>query len=206
MTLDLVPEIAGVLLHGRGGAPNDMLRLLRRLSLSGVRWATPGAPGGQWYPHRFMGPVEANEPFLSTAVAICDDALDEASGGGRIGPDRSVVLGFSQGACLASEYVLRHPRRCRALIMFTGGLIGPVGTTWRPAGGRTASLDGLRVLITGSDADEWVPEERVRLTARVFEDLGAHVALHIYPGRPHLVSDDEIDQARTLLNTLGGVS
>ena len=201
-----MPDIAGVLLHGRGGTPDDMLEILSRLSLSGGRWATPGAPGGQWYPHRFMGPVEANEPFLSAAVAICDDALHETSAAGRIGPDRSVVLGFSQGACLASEYVLRHPRRCRALIMFTGGLIGPAGTEWRPAGPRSATLTGLRVLITGSDTDQWVPEERVRLTARVLEDLGATVALHIYPGRPHLVSDDEIGQARTLLNTLGGVS
>src|SRR5438034_710584 len=104
---------------------------------------------------------------------------------------RVVVVGFSQGACLAAEYGLRRPGRCGALVMFTGGLIGPPGTSWRLAPPAT-TLGGLPVLLTGSDVDEWVPETRVRETASVLTALGADVRCHIYAGRDHLVCDEEL--------------
>ena len=187
----------GLLIHGRGRPVEEMMAIAGRIGRDTVRWTAPAAPGGQWYPHRFTGPVAANEPALSDAVALCDAALSEASGHRQIPPRDIVVLGFSQGACLASEYVLRHADRCRTLVMLTGGLIGPLDRDWQPANG--SSLQGLRVLITGSDADTWVTEERVRHAAGVLARLGADVDLHIYPGRDHSVSDDEIARARALI-------
>jgi predicted esterase len=172
-----------------------MIDLADRLALDGCRWVAPAAPTGSWYPHRFMEPLDVNEPFLSRAVDTCDRAVDEASEQGRITPARIVVVGFSQGACLAAEYVLRHPGRCGAIVMFTGCLIGPLGTAWRLAPPAT-TLGRLPVLLTGSDADEWVPEARVRETARVLTALGADVHCRIYPGRDHIVSDEEITEAR----------
>lgn len=189
-------RFAGVLLHGRGRTPEEMTELAGRLALPGVRWVAPRAEGGAWYPERFMEPIAANEPFLTAAVLACEQALVEASAHARIGPDRSVVVGFSQGACLATEFLLRHPGRCRAAVIFTGGLIGPPGTKWKTAAG---TLDGLHVLLTGSDVDEWVPFSRVRETADVLADLGADVRLRLYAGRPHVVSDREIVEAREFL-------
>ena len=116
-------------------APADMWAIAARLAIPHVRWVAPAAEGRQWYPHRFMGPRPPNEPALSEAVALCDRALAEATDDGRIPARGSVVLGFSQGACLASEFVLRHPERCRTLVMLTGGLIGPDDTPWEPAAG-----------------------------------------------------------------------
>ena len=193
--------LAGVLLHGRGGTPEEMIALADRLRLDGCRWVAPAAATGSWYPHRFMEPLEANEPFLTRAIEECDRAVDEASEHGRIPPARIVVLGFSQGACLATEYALRHPGRCGALVMFTGGLIGPPGTPWRLATPAT-TLGGLPVLLTGSDADEWVPEARVHETASVLTALGADVRCHIYAGRDHIVSDEEIVEAREFIKQL----
>jgi phospholipase/carboxylesterase len=187
---------AGVLLHGRGGGPEDMMAIAARLALADWRWVAPGARGQSWYPHRFIEPVETNQPFLMNAVAECDRALDDAADQGRLGPDQLALIGFSQGACLASEYVLRHPGRCRLLVMFTGGIIGAEASQWRDIGPR---LEGLRVLLTGSDADEWVPEGRLRDSAQVLADLGADVRLRIYHGRPHEVGDAEIAEARALL-------
>jgi phospholipase/carboxylesterase len=192
---------AGVLLHGRGGTPEEMIALADRLRLDGCRWVAPAAAAGSWYPHRFMEPLDANEPFLSRAIDECDRAVDEASEHGRIPSARIVVVGFSQGACLASEYALRHPGRCGALVMFTGGLIGPPGTPWRLAPPAT-SLGGLPVLLTGSDADEWVPEARVRETASVLTALDADVRCHVYAGRDHMVSDEEIVEAREFIKQL----
>jgi phospholipase/carboxylesterase len=201
-----------VLIHGRGRTADEMIDLAVQLDIAGMRWLAPAADlsadlstearsakvdGGSWYPHRFMESFALNEPFLSEAVERIDLAVSEAGEAGRLRPDDLVVVGFSQGACLATEYVLRHPGRCHTLIVFTGGLIGPPGTSWAAVGG--ASLRGLRVLITGSDVDEWVPEARVRETVDVLSQLGADVRLRIYPGRAHEVSAAEIAEAHAFL-------
>ena len=140
--------MAAVLLHGRGRTPEEMIGLADRLSLDSCRWVVPAAATGSWYPHRFMEPLDLNEPSLSRAIDDCDRAVDDASEQGRIPSARIVVIGFSQGACLAAEYALRHPGRCGALVMFTGGLIGPQGVAACPAGDnawRTAGIvDGKR--------------------------------------------------------------
>ena len=125
----------GILLHGRERTPEEMLRLAAKLDLPDIRWAAPAAENGRWYPNRFMEPIASNEPFLSRSVELVDEAADDV-----------VLIGFSQGACLAVEYALRHPGRCRTVVVFTGGLIGPEGTRWP-----TPNLAGMRVLITGTE-------------------------------------------------------
>ncbi len=154
----------------------------------------PAADTGSWYPNRFFDGVPANEPFLTEAVARCQAAVVEASEGGRLGPERLVIAGFSQGACLALEYALRYPGSVGTLIVLTGALVGAPSSDIR--------LNGLRVLLTGSDIDDWVPERYVLDTAQVLTDLGAQVTLRMYPGRPHVVNEDEIEQARDILRAL----
>ena len=114
-----------------------------------------------------------------------------------------VLMGFSQGACLTVEYALRHPGKCRTLIALTGGLFGPAGTEWR---GSAGMLAGTRVFITGSDVDEWIPETRVHETARVLEGFGAQVTSRIYAGRPHEVSEPELEEAGEFVRRLSAVS
>jgi len=163
-------QFAGVLLHGRGGTPDAVIDLAARLGLDGGRWLAPAADAGSWYPNRFMEPVASNEPSLSRAIERCD----------------------------AVVRAVRHPGRCGALVVFTGGLIGPPGTDWQPA---ARTLVGLRVLVTGSDVDEWVPAARVRETAQVLTAKGADVQLRLYTRRAHVVSDDEIVEARAFLES-----
>lgn len=190
---------AGLLLHGRERLPEEMLDLAGRLCIDDFRWVAPAADGGTWYPYRFMDPLERNQPFLGQALAACESAFDRLTDGGRLPREQTAIVGFSQGACVASEYVLRHPGCCGVLIMFTGGLMGADVRRWLLSGVR---LDGVRVLLTGSDVDDWIPESRVHETGTVLSALGADVQLRIYPGRPHLVSDDEIQEARGLLSAL----
>jgi len=174
-----------------------MLDLAKGLDMGGVRWIAPYADNGKWYPGRYGEPLASNEPFLTRSVERCHRLVQDASEGGRLGPDQIFIVGFSQGACIAVEYALRHPGSCGTIVVFTGCLMGPVGTDWRPAGGGT--LEGLQVFLTGSDMDEWVPEERIRETARVLQDLGADVDLRIYPSRTHIVSNLELSAARSFL-------
>jgi phospholipase/carboxylesterase len=190
-----------VLLHGRGRTPGEMIAIADQLHITGMRWVAPAAKSGSWYPHRFMRELDWNEPDLTGAIEQCGSALREASEDGRLGPDKLVLLGFSQGACIATEYALRHPGEVAAIIVFTGCVIGPPDED-REWGKKVTSLNHLQVLITGSDWDEWIPEEITRTTAELFEQLGAEVHLHVYHGRPHIVSEDEIQEARVLLQSL----
>jgi phospholipase/carboxylesterase len=183
-------ELGGVLIHGRYRTPEEMVYLSSRLNLDNIRWIAPSAGHDRtWYPGLFMDPVSTNEPALTQAIKQIDSALDRASEEGRLGPDRLVMMGFSQGACLTVEYALRHPGRCQPLIVLTGGLFGPAGTEWQ---GTPVMLSGTRVLLTGSDVDEWIPEARVQETAQVLSGFGAAVEVRIYPGRPHEVGDAEL--------------
>jgi phospholipase/carboxylesterase len=190
-------ERAGILLHGRSRTKQEMLDLATGLEIGGTRWIAPYADQGLWYPGRFMEPLESNEPFLTRSVERCHRLVLDAGEDGRLGPHQLFIVGFSQGACIAMEYALRHPDSCAAIVVFSGCLMGPPGTDWRPANGKT--LRGLRVFLTGSDMDEWIPEDRTRQTAQVLSNLGAEVEMHVYPSRTHIVSNLELAEARRFL-------
>jgi phospholipase/carboxylesterase len=183
-----------VLLHGRGAGAQDILALLPELDLPTVAALAPQAAGHTWYPHSFLAPFEANEPYLSSALrrieGIIADLIAKA-----VTAEKIALLGFSQGACLTTEYVARHPRRYGAAIAFTGGLIGPPGTRRDYSG----SLAGTRIFLGSSDPDPHVPFARVQETAAVFERMGAEVDIRRYPGMGHTINEDEFAAARSLL-------
>ena len=191
--------VATVLLHGRGRTPMEMLALAERLSLPGMPFLALTAAGGTWYPESFLAARERNEPHLGWALDRVEAVVRGLEGEG-VPRERIALVGFSQGACLAAEYVFRRPGRWGALVALTGGLIGPAGTSWTS----DASLGGTPVLLTGSDVDEWVPLARVKETADVFRAMGAEVRLRACPGRSHLVSDDEVRAAHAELALLLG--
>lgn len=188
-------RLAAVMIHGRDRTPEEMAVLGAALAVDGVRYYSPEAPGGSWYPGRFMEPLEANQPALGQALAGLEGLLDRLAVDGYA-DERIVLCGFSQGACLAADLLLRRPANYAGALIFTGGLIGPPGSAWRSQG----RIDGVPVLITGGDLDEWVPSARVRETAVVLSDLGATVETVIYADRPHVVCDDEIVRAHALLD------
>jgi phospholipase/carboxylesterase len=197
-----VSLVAGVLLHGRGKTPEEKIDLAARFgNIGGIRWVVPEAETpGSWYPGRVWDPRELNEPYLDEAVERCHEAVLEASERGRLKPERLVIVGFSQGASLALEYALRHPASVGSLIVLTGGLMGVPGSDWKSTA--PPSLAGLRMLLTGSDVDDWIPEESTHEAARLFRELGADVQLRVYKGRPHIVSEEEIAEARSFLTSL----
>lgn len=190
-----------VLLHGRSHDPASMHALAGRLGLDGIAVEAPAAPGGEWYPEPFTAPRASNEPRLSAALAQVDAVLDRLAAGG-VAPERTVLGGFSQGACLACDVFARRPRRLAALVALCGGLIGAGDEELaRPPAG---SLDGLRVLLTGTEQDAWVPVERVRRTGEILAAAGATVDLRVHPPAEHRVHDEEVDAFRALLQPNSG--
>jgi phospholipase/carboxylesterase len=190
--------LAVVLVHGRGRIPEEMIDLFARIDPGGTVVVAPGAPDASWYPLRFTDPGALEQPELDAALARIDQEVRalEAQGFTR---DRIAILGFSQGACLASEYVYRNPGRWAALVAFTGGLIGPEGTHWD----RAVKLEGTPILLSSGDTDPWVPGSRIEETAAALRAMGGEVTLKMYPGDDHVVRDDEIAAARMLLGRIG---
>jgi predicted esterase len=149
-----------------------------------------------------MAEIEKNEPHLSNALAQIGTVIGEAESNG-IARAQIILLGFSQGACLATEFMIRNASRFGGLIAFSGAAIGPPGTTW-PAAGASGekSFDGMPVFFGCSDVDAHVPAERVRESAEVCARMGARVTTRIYSGMGHLINDDEIAHAQALLDSL----
>ncbi|CAN5776997.1 dienelactone hydrolase family protein [soil metagenome] len=185
------------MVHGRGGSAEDILPLTREVGAPGFAYLAPQAAGHTWYPYSFLMPVEQNEPYLSSALATIDRVLGQVAEAG-IPAGRTVLLGFSQGACLASEFVARNARCYGGLIVFSGGLIGSdVAARDYPG-----SLDGTPVFIGCSDVDAHIPEKRVRETAAVFEHLGGDVDMRIYPGMGHNINQDELRAAKVIVTAV----
>jgi predicted esterase len=188
---------AVVAVHGRGATAEGILELAEHLPVPGVAWLAPQAAGGTWYPNRFMAPLASNEPWLSSAIEKVGQVVRRIEAAG-VPADRTVLLGFSQGACLALEYAARNARRYGGAVGLSGGLIGPEGTTWQyPAG-----LDGTPVFLGCSDVDAHIPIGRVEEAARVLERLGGAVTVRIYPGMGHTINEDEVGWVRQLLDRL----
>ena len=188
---------AVILVHGRGATAEDILTLVPELDRPDLAYLAPQAAGNSWYPYGFMAPLEQNEPGLSSALAVLGELLAALASAG-IGPERTMLLGFSQGACLALELAARAARRYGAVVGLSGGLIGPAGTPREYAG----SLDGTPVLVGCSDRDPHIPLPRVRETARVMAALGGRVSEQIYPAMGHTINADEIERVRQLLDRL----
>lgn len=186
-----------LLIHGRGATAESMLPLADVLAMPGLCYLAPQAEGHSWYPQSFMAPTAANEPHLSRALARIAVILDDVLAAG-IEPSRLSVIGFSQGACLTSETVLRNPRPYGFIGVLSGGAIGPPGTPRDYAG----SLAGARVFLGCSDHDPHIPLARVKETTAVFGRMGAEVVERIYPGQSHGINDDEIAHVRAGLSAI----
>lgn len=183
-----------ILLHGRGASAEDILSLSTHLDYPGFAFLAPQAEGHTWYPNRFIFPVEHNEPYLSDALGVIDGLVKQAEAQG-IPTQKIFIGGFSQGACLASEYVIRSPKRYGGLIVFSGGYIGPLNMQRQPVG----DLSGMPAFLGCSDVDPHIPLQRVGETTLLLKDMGAQVTEKIYRNMGHTVNDDEILQAKAVI-------
>ena len=191
-----------ILVHGRGTTAESIVGLTDYLDLPGFHVIAPQAHGFTWYPYSFLESMERNEPGISSALATIDTLVDRAMNAG-LESQSIYLLGFSQGACLVTEYAARAASRngsgglrLGGVFGLSGGLIGPPGTPREYEG----SLKGTPVLIGCSDVDMHIPKERVEETADTLARLGADVDKQIYPGMGHAVNDDEIARMNAILS------
>jgi predicted esterase len=188
---------AMILIHGRGADAGSILSLVPELDGQEFAYLAPQAAGGSWYPYRFLEPLERNEPYLSSGLAVIGDLIQKVNQSGIATP-RIMLLGFSQGACLTLEFAARNARRYGGVVGLSGGLIGADDTPRDYPG----SLDGTPIFLGCSDVDFHVPKARVDETAVVLERLGGKVTKRIYPGLGHTINQDELDFVKAMMSTL----
>jgi predicted esterase len=191
-------QAAMILIHGRGASAYDIMELGSLLAADGFTYLAPQAANNTWYPYSFLAPLAQNEPYLSSALDVVGELVAQVEAAG-IPPEKIIVGGFSQGACLASEFVARNARRYGGLLAFSGGVIGPPDTPRDYPG----SLADMPVFLGCSDVDAHIPLARVEETAATMEALGGVVNMQIYPGMAHTIIQDEIDQARQIIAAVG---
>lgn len=185
---------AMILIHGRGATAESILTLAHEFETDQLHYSAPQAHQNTWYPYSFLAPTERNEPGLSSGLQAIFDIITVLEKMG-ISKERIIIAGFSQGACLATEYVARHPARYGGLIALSGGLIGDTVS----AENYTGSLEGTPYFVGCSDIDPHIPVERVHDSADVLENLGAEVTKKTYPGMGHTVNEDEVGHINKII-------
>jgi predicted esterase len=190
---------AMIMMHGRGATAQDILSMAADLEHPQMAYLAPQAKGNTWYPNPFMAPIHSNEPWLSSAMSVIEWLLAKVEDAG-IASERTMILGFSQGASLTLEFVARHARRYGGIAGLSGGIIGPDGTPRDYPG----SLDGTPIFLGCSDVDPYIPKARVLESERVLTNLGASVTARLYHNMGHMVNTDEIEFVRGMIEAVTG--
>ncbi len=201
-----------VLMHGYGAPGTDLVPLWRELSVPhSVRFVFPEAPleldfgGRAWWPidmqrlqDRFSpGAVErltAEVPEgVSEARAALIELLDvlERDYGAR--PEQTILGGFSQGAMLATDTVLRTERPFGGLVILSGTIISHA--EWQPL---FAARRGLPVLQGHGRADAVLPFEVAEQLHRELSEAGLPVEFVPFNGG-HGIGGSVLDSLAALI-------
>lgn len=183
-----------IMLHGRGASAEDILSLAQHLDVDGFSLVAPQATNNTWYPSSFLAPVNQNEPWLSSALKVVEDLVQDLADAG-VAHHHIYFLGFSQGACLTLEFVLRNARAWGGVVAFTGGAIGDSLDVRNYKG----DFANSRIFIGTSDPDPHVPVERVNATADLLRSMHASVDIRIYKNMGHTITPEEINLANTFI-------
>lgn len=183
-----------IMLHGRGATAESILSLGEHLNVDDYALIAPQATNNTWYPYSFMAPEQENEPWLSSAINIVNQTVDKVLQSG-IKSEDIYFLGFSQGACLATEYTARNAQRYGGVVAFTGGLIGKEINRNNYSG----DFEQTPIFFGTGNPDFHVPVERVYTSANIARKMNADVTEKVYENRGHTISEDEINIVNSLV-------
>ena len=194
--LDSVSAVV-FLFHGRGGNAESVYEQLgQHLLREGILIAVPEAKNNCWYPFRFNEPESVNQPWLDSALASIHREVSSLVEQG-LHSSKLVFGGFSQGSCLAVEYVLRNPKRFGGVFCLSGGVIGPLGSR-EPL--MEEKLQGTPVFFGCADQDEWIPQNKFKESVSLLEQSGADTQFRVYEDLGHAICEDELNTVRQMID------
>src|SRR5258705_9102514 len=183
-----------IMLHGRGGTAEDILSLASGLNVKDFTLLAPQATNNTWYPYSFLAPPSQNEPWLSSALNLLNEVLNDLYNNGI--PSESIYFtGFSQGACLTLESVTRNAHKYGGIAAFTGGLIGD--KIYR--NNYNGDFQNTPIFIGSSNPDPHVPVERVYATSNILKEMNAAVTEKVYDNLGHTINQNEIEIANKVV-------
>jgi phospholipase/carboxylesterase len=176
------PQAEGLLVlhHGRGADEHDLLGLAdvldpeRRLHVVTPRapLTLPGWPGHHWYVVPRVGfPDPDTFRAAYAALAALHDDLWERTG---LGPERTVLGGFSMGTVMSYALGLGPDRPAPAGILAFSGFV-PTVEGWQPD---LSSRAGLRAFIAHGRNDPVMSVEFGRSARELLEGAGLDVEYH----------------------------
>lgn len=176
-----------LLIHGKEGTAKSMLGIQRILPLQGLAILALQAPSNSWYPQPFIAPREQNEACIGIALDFIHQQFQQLQIAG-IKTENSYLLGFSQGACLALEYLYTYPKLYAGAFILSGGLFGEKLEYDRYQG----DLKQTPIFLGCSEKDVHIPLARVKESGEIGRKMNASLSLEISPSAQHSIKKSEI--------------
>lgn len=166
-----------LMIHGWGGDEDSMWVFAHGLPADfwviaprGLYRAEPD--GYAWWPRDQQGRDVAGLDHLAQAAEQIVALIDEHAPAQLRTPARFSVIGFSQGAAIATGLALMKPDRVDRVAMLAGHIPGAL----KEALARTR-LDGTSFFVAHGTEDELVEVSRAREAVRLLEAAGARVTV-----------------------------
>ena len=173
------PSKVLIALHGWTGDISSMEPVVNAWALNDVKWILVQAPyiasdgGFSWF--------DGNEDIgwkYQDSFDILTELISDLNGQGF--PNNTIyLLGFSQGACLSMEFMIRQT--------FSLGGIIPIAGFIRYKEKFTKDIlnksRNTRVLLLHGEKDEVILPEQSKISLELFKGAGYKTQLHILPSR-----------------------
>lgn len=200
-----------VFLHGYGADGADLIGLAEPLApyLPNTRFLAPNAPdrcpgnpaGFQWFPIPWLdgSPEAVAQAAAERSFALLDGWLDDLAGQG-VGPERTVLVGFSQGTMMALHVGLRRKAPLAGIVGFSGRLLAPERLA--------AELGPVAppVLLIHGDSDPVVPFASLGEAAAALGAAGVETFTHVSQGIGHGIAPDGLGLALSFIRERFGVA
>jgi len=195
-----------ILLHGVGSNERDLFGLATDLDprftvISARAPLTLPYGGFGWYPVQFtpQGPV-IDMTAAQTSQAALNQFIEQAQAAFEVPPERTLLMGFSQGAIMSLNTLLTNPERIGGVVAMSGRLLPDAESSYVAP----ERLDGFPVIVVHGTFDDVLPIGDGRAVRALLEKRPVKLTYHEYPMGHHISDASFADIQRWLAAWLAG--